>query len=296
MRHAVCELIRNDTVNGEVFRMDFVLNERPAENVPGTAPKAGQFFMLKPERSGVFLGRPISLAAWKPAIRDGEYVRKKAAGKSTALKRALTGKYLESDTVRFLIARRGRGTLELADMRPGERAELTGPLGNAWTDFLPPGKPESGKPVALIGGGIGLAPLVALLCEAPGHRFDFYAGFRAGPKTGEERRAFLGAALLEAENVFVASEDGGAGTRGRVPDLLEPERYAAVCACGPEPMLRVVAQKCAAAGVPCFVSLERRMACGVGACLGCTVRTVNGNRRCCADGPVFDAREVIFDD
>ena len=102
-------------------------------------------------------------------------------------------------------------------------------------------------------------------------------------------------------NFIVASENGKTGHKGRIPDFFEPEQYAAVCACGPQAMLKAVAVKCKNAGVPCFVSLEQRMACGVGACLGCTVKTINGNKglqnqRCCADGPIFNADEVIFDE
>jgi len=284
MNHANCELLVNNNIGKEIFRLDFVWN--------GLPPKAGQFFMVKPKRGGFFLGRPISLSIWQPAIENKEYIRKKVRGKKSPYQKYLTGKFLESNTLTFMIARRGGGTRELAEMRLGEEAELVGPLGNAWTDFLPaPGD----KPVALIGGGIGLAPLIALLHESSGHGFDFYAGFRAGPRSDEERYALLGAAYSEAENVIEASQDGRLGHKGLIPDFLEPGNYAAVCACGPEPMMKVVAEKCAAAGVSCFVSLERRMACGVGACLGCTVKTVNGNRRCCADGPVFDAREITFD-
>ena len=250
-----CKLINNTSVNNEIFRLDFIWQ--------GNA-QAGQFFMVKPKRSAVFLGRPISMA-----LR-------------------------ENDTVKFLIARRGRGSLELASMRPGEEAELIGPLGNAWADFLPVEK--NGKPIALIGGGIGIAPLHALLCEDSGFKFDLYAGFRTGFKNMDEQQSLFGAASSKAENIILSTEDGKTGKKGLIPDYLEPEKYAAVCACGPEPMLKAVAARCSVFGVPCFVSLERRMACGVGACLGCTVQTVNGNRRCCADGPIFNADEVIFDE
>jgi len=271
--------------------MDFVWQ---SGNVKLTAPKAGQFFMIKPKRSAIFLGRPISVAKWEPAVEDKDYIRRKARNKSTPYQRYLTGKYLESDTITFLIERRGKGTEELASMRIGEEAELIGPLGNAWSDFLPAVQ-EGGKPIALISGGLGIAPLNALLCESPGHIFNVYAGFRTGFKDDTEKHALLGVAYLEAESVTLATEDGKAGHKGRIPDFLEPEKYAAVCACGPGLMLQAVAAKCIAAGVPCFISTEQRMACGVGACLGCTIKTVNGNRRCCADGPIFNANEVIFD-
>jgi NAD(P)H-flavin reductase len=271
------ELVRNTAVNASIFSLEFLWR--------GSVPRAGQFFMVRPKRSSVFLGRPLSVAAWKEAAGDKGFTR----------------------TVQFLVARRGKGTAELAEMNIGESAELTGPLGNAWTDFLfsaNMGREGEGgeKPVALVGGGIGVAPLRALFVDdmrsaagLPNYGFAFYAGFRTGFRDMEEKQALLGPVLHEARNLVIATEDGGGGQKGLIPGFLEPEKYAAVCACGPEPMLKAVAKRCAAARVPCFVSLERRMACGVGACLGCTVRTVNGNRRCCADGPVFNAEELVFD-
>ena len=297
-RSVHCELIYNDFISKDIFRLVFVWPEAVQEKL--AEPKAGQFFMIKPERSAVFLGRPISVANWHSAVKNNNIIRKKIRSNKSPYQKYLAEKYLESDTVTFLIARRGRGTMELAAMRTGEEAELTGPLGNAWEDFLPPVAGKAGQgtgPVALIGGGIGLAPLSALVCEeSPGYTFDLYAGFRTGFKSTEEQFALLGMAFSGAKNIIFATEDGKAGLKGRIPDFLEPEKYAAVCACGPEPMLKAVAAKCKAASVPCFVSLERRMACGVGACLGCTVKTVSGNRRCCADGPIFNAQELIFDD
>jgi NAD(P)H-flavin reductase len=172
-------------------------------------------------------------------------------------------------------------------MGSGEEAELTGPLGNRWADFL---SPRGGR-TALVGGGIGAAPLIALCAENTGP-FDFYAGFRTAPGGGEG--GILG--LVKADKLLVATEDGSEGERGLIPGFLDPARYTAVCACGPGAMLRAVARRCAARGVPCYVSLERRMACGVGACLGCTVETLKGNRRCCADGPIFPAGELDFDE
>jgi NAD(P)H-flavin reductase len=141
---------------------------------------------------------------------------------------------------------------------------------------------------------MGIAPLLAFAGELPEGRFDFYAGFRTFPR-GDEPYGLLGPAACRAREVFIAAEDGTAAYRGRIPDLLDPAKYAAVYACGPEPMLRLVAASAKQGKVPCFVSLERHMACGVGACLGCTVQTVGGNRRCCADGPVFNAEELCFD-
>jgi NAD(P)H-flavin reductase len=199
-----------------------------------------------------------------------------------------------------MIALRGKGTAELAGLQSGDKAELTGPLGNAWTDFLP--DEQGGGKIALCGGGIGAAPLIALARELQNTRFDFYAGFKTLSSDPEdtEYEGFFGAILhrrkgLKPGEIILATEDGSRGNKGLIPGFLDPAGYRAVCACGPEPMLKAVWAKCAAAGVPCFVSTERRMACGVGACLGCTVRTAGGNKRCCADGPVFPAAEILFD-
>jgi len=287
-----CEIIKNSIINKEIFRLDVIWQGAAQSKL--AAPKAGQFFMIKPKRSAVFLGRPICVALFHPAVKDKEYIRRKARGKKTPYQRYLTGKYLESDIVVFLIAKIGRGTTELASMRTGEEIELIGPQGNAWTDFLPVEK-NTAKPIALIGGGLGIAPLNALLCEETGHNFVLYAGFKTGFKSIEEKATFVGPAF-NAQNIIIASEDGKIGKKGLILDFLEPEKYAAVCACGTLPMLKAVAKKCKAKGVPCFISMESRMACGVGACLGCTIKTINGNRRCCADGPIFKAEEVIFDD
>jgi NAD(P)H-flavin reductase len=205
-------------------------------------------------------------------------------------------------------------------MHIGEIAELSGPLGNAWGDFAGPVSgaiPSSAAPIALIGGGIGIAPLAAFAAELAADDaeqdlskqvlFDFYAGLRTNFKNSEERFDILGPGALYAKNLIIATADGnrskngGESKKGRIPDFLDPAKYAAVFACGPEPMLKAVAAKCKQAGTPCFISRERRMACGVGACLGCAIKTtaVNGEpkvRHCCADGPIFNAEEVIFDE
>jgi NAD(P)H-flavin reductase len=262
------ELLANTpvaTAPDSIFRLDFAWD--------GPVPRAGQFFLIKPERSAVFLARPISVAGW-------DSLASRAVSDTIAL--------------RFLIARRGTGTAELAQLRVGERAWLTGPLGNSWWDN---DSAKADAPIALIGGGIGVAPLAAFARELDrqGKRvYDFYAGFKS---------ASFGLEDLCPRRLYVATEDGEEGHRGRIPDLLAPQGYKAVYACGPVPMLKAVAALCKAVAVPCFVSMEQRMACGVGACLGCTVK-VHGNvgstnhesqnRRCCADGPVFNAEELVF--
>ncbi|MDR1127985.1 MAG: dihydroorotate dehydrogenase electron transfer subunit [Treponema sp.] len=253
-------LLNSAAIADGIFRLEF--------GWPGPVPKAGQFFMIKPERSSVFLPRPVGAESF-------------GGGK-----------------LRFLIAVRGRGTRELAAMRPGESAGLSGPLGNCWEDFFPPEGPGDGdgKAIALVAGGVGLAPLSSLAASFPDREFDYYLGVRSAFKNDAGEAAFLGEAALHHRQLLVAAETGGAKHRGLITGFFDPAGYSAVFACGPEAMLRAAAAKCREAAVPCRVSLERRMACGVGACLGCTVVTGKGSRRCCADGPIFKAEELAFDE
>ena len=267
----------------------------------GAAPRGGQFFLLKPEKSSVFLSRPISAALWK-----------------------------EGDLLRFLIIPRGQGSKELADIQIGERVNIIGPLGNSWdaavsnrADANPaiakPQTPgESEKRVALVAGGIGIAPLLALAHELSSfngknainqnsQKFDFFAGFRSWQPLNDpvNNKDFNEASLLASlagtsgllpDSICIATEDASFGKKGRITDFFNPSLYKCVYACGPEPMLRAVAKLCMASGTPCFISMEAHMACGVGACLGCSIKTIGGNKCCCSDGPVFDAGELVFND
>lgn len=196
-------------------------------------------------------------------------------------------------SLRLLVQVVGRGTECLARRRPGDPLDLLGPLGRG---FAPPGRPGA---AVLVAGGVGVAPFPFLARRLAAER----------PVTalvGAASRDYLLAedALREAgAAVEVATEDGSAGRRGLVTDLLARhlEGAAMVYACGPTAMLRRVAEICRAAGVPCQVSLDGRMACGSGACLGCAVRTRSGDghgspyAKVCRDGPVFPAEEVLWD-
>jgi len=252
---SLCELTANKNVNDNIFILNFLWN--------GPAPQAGQFFMIKPLRSGVFLPRPLSVFEYSSA----------------------------QNTVKFLIEKKGRGTRELSLLQTGEKVQLTGPFGNSWADFLP-----EGASAALVGGGLGVAPLAALAAQMPDYGFHFYAGFKNGFIDKNEENAFLGGALY-SKNIVVAAEDGVNALNGRIVDLiLEIEKYDIVLACGPFAMLKAIKKKCDKNNVPCFLSMESRMACGVGACLGCTIHTINKNVRCCTEGPIFDSQEINFDE
>jgi NAD(P)H-flavin reductase len=172
-------------------------------------------------------------------------------------------------------------------MRKGEEAELSGPLGNYWPlDQIPKGA------IALVGGGVGISPLLPLALEIKKRPFDFFAGFKTRP-FGMENFAGRATGL---RSLIIATEDGSEGVRGRILDFFTPLGYSGVFACGPEPMLQAIADRSVACGIPCFVSTEKHMACGVGVCLGCKIKTIGGNRRCCADGPIFSGEEICFED
>jgi NAD(P)H-flavin reductase len=254
-------LVKKEWVMEGVFRLVF---GGEAGAGAGAAPRAGQFFMLKPLRGSVFLPRPLSVLGW----RAGE--------------------------LSFLAAVRGAGTGELCAMNVGEEAQLLGPLGNGFAGFLPAG----GGDLALVGGGVGVAPLVFFADELRrggwGGKLALYAGFKRGV-AGLEERVF-GGVMGALDALVVVCEEGQARDgRGLVTERFDGEDAAAVFCCGPLPMMRRTAEICRAKGVACCVSMETRMACGMGVCLGCALRTRGGARRCCADGPVFDAGEVFFD-
>ena len=297
-RTFLCECIKTFYVAGDTIALEFVWQ--------GPLPRGGQFFLVRPRRSGVFLGRPLSVAGWRPRVAATRY--KGVERRASADRRSISNRSIRPNTrllisrrvntdrrqnagiiLRFLVVRRGKGSRELVDLRPGEEVELSGPLGNFWAQVDIPSQQEG--PIALVAGGVGIAPLLTYIPELGERSFDLYAGFRTGSFGLENIKS----QVAGLRSLIVATEDGSQGLKGRIPDFFTPSGYSRVLACGPEPMLKAVGDVCIANAIPCFISVERYMACGVGACLGCTVKTTGGNRRCCKDGPIFSAEEVCFD-
>jgi len=298
-RTFLCECLSSVFVSGDTVKLEFFW--------PGPVPNAGQFFLIKPRRTEVFLGRPISVASWKPWVLSAPY--EDAERRVSIDRRLISSRYVSPgqspDTgprtindrrknagtiLGFYVVRRGIGSRELTDLRPGEEALLIGPLGNSWSQVSVPPRNSRAKlagPIALIGGGVGIAPLLAYLQELGNRPYDFYAGYRTGS---------FGLKFVRPRSLVIATEDGSQGLKGRITDFFAPSGYNMVLACGPEAMLKIIADACIAGNIPCFISMERRMACGVGACLGCTVKTLKANRCCCSDGPIFSAGELCFDD
>ena len=180
----------------------------------------------------------------------------------------------------------GAGTREFSRKNEGDTIRIMGPLGN--------GFPLEDKKAVLIAGGIGIPPMLQLAKELSGE-VTVVVGYR-------DSRTFLRRELEEAaDRVLIATEDGSVGVRGNVMDAIAENGLEAdlIYACGPMPMLRAIKSYAAKKQITAYLSLEERMACGVGACLGCVCRTVHkdhhshvNNARICTDGPVFDAGEV----
>lgn len=178
----------------------------------------------------------------------------------------------------------GKGTAALARMKAGEVVNCLGPLGNGFS--LAASRP------LLIGGGMGLAPLLFLAQRFLGKA----AVLIGGRNKAEVFWADFFAPLTR--HVFITTDDGSAGKKGfttsLLPMLLQEYRFDALYACGPEIMMKKIATIAAEKAVPCQVSMERRMACGLGACLSCVIDAKDGGRKkVCQDGPVFWAQEVF---
>lgn len=224
-------------------------------------PGAGRFLALYPKNRATLLPRPISICE-----RDAE-----------------------RGALRIVYRIAGEGTREFSSYREGDTTEILGILGNGY-----PLEEAKGKRALLLGGGIGIPPLLELAKELGESEKYIVAGYRDG-------QLFLKEDLEKYGRVFIATEDGSRGTKGNVLDVVRENGMEAdvIYACGPMPMLRAVKEYAKKRQIPAWISLEERMACGVGACLGCVCKTVRkdahshvNNARICTDGPVFLAEDV----
>ena len=226
---------------------------------PGAQP--GQFVMVFPEDGSMLLPRPVSIC-------------------DTA-----------DDTLRLVFRVAGRGTASFASVTEGDCLRVAGPFGNGY-----PAERLFGKHVLLLGGGIGIPPMLYLAKTLSGKKTTVTSvlGYR-------DRQTFLADAFQVYGDVLIATEDGSQGTKGTVLDACRAYGLSAdvICACGPKPMLQAVKAHAAERSIPAYLSLEERMACGVGACLACVVNTTDTdphthvkNARVCTEGPVFEAGKV----
>jgi len=217
----------------------------------------GQFVQIHIRNSAeTFLRRPFS-------VHDADY---------------------ERNTIGILIQVVGNGTRVLSEYKPGDHLNLVFPLGNSFS------LPESNDKILLIGGGCGIAPLLYLAryLRSNGHDFDILMGFRNSERIIEHDE------YIKLGDVYLTTEDGSAGEKGFVTDhsILQKNDYTRIYCCGPDPMMKAVGKFSASRKINCEVSLENLMACGIGICLCCVVKTDRGNVTSCTEGPVFNINEL----
>ncbi|OPD36218.1 diguanylate cyclase [Clostridium botulinum] len=213
--------------------------------------KPGQFYMIRAWQDEPILWRPIS-------IHD-----------------------INDNSIEFLYKLEGRGTKILSKIKSEEEVEIMGPLGNGFDLENINGK------IAIVTGGIGIAPMNYLIKSMKNINMDIYAGFRDEVYCIENFNNLV-------DKVVVVTEDGSSGEKGYVTDYFHPEDYDLVLCCGPEIMMNKVILMCREKKIPLYVSMEKRMACGIGACLVCTCKTKFGNKRTCKDGPVFKGEDILL--
>lgn len=233
--------------------------DRPVSVMPG------QFVGVYTKDGTALLPRPISICRWDT----------------------------EKAALRLVYRAVGKGTRQFADLKPRDVVDVLGILGNGYDmDAL------KGKKVLLLGGGIGIPPMLQLAAACKEAESETEATAVLGYRNND---LFLKEDFEQLCPVLIATEDGSVGTKGTVLDAIKAQEpsFDAVCACGPMPMLRAVKHFAQEQGVPCYISLEERMACGVGACLGCVCKTIKkdahshvNNTRICTEGPVFAAEDV----
>ena len=224
--------------------------------------------------------------------RAGQFAHLRVPGFSLRRPISICEVLPKEGTIRVVFDIRGEGTKVLATLKAGDSIDMMAPIGNGFTLL------EPDKKVIVIGGGIGVPPLL----EVAKHY-------------GSNSRAVLGfrsksAVILQNDfasvgcGVHLCTDDGSVGRKGFVTALLKEQLDAKkpdiLYACGPKPMLKAVANLAKEYGVRCQHSLEERMACGVGACLGCACKTKKDGKETyshvCKNGPVFEAEEVVFDE
>lgn len=231
---------------------------------PGKMPEvaAGQFVEVQiPDTANTFLRRPIS-------VHDVDY---------------------ETHTLSLLVRIVGNGTEKLSLMKKGETINLVYPLGNGF-DLSKVGD----KPL-LIGGGVGIAPLLYLgkKLKECGKPVEFLFGSR--DKDGLLRNDIY----EQIGKINITTEDGSVGTKGFVTNheclCGNVNSYTSFLVCGPTPMMKAVGNVAKANGIPCFVSLENKMACGIGVCLCCVTDTKEGHKCVCSEGPVFEINDLKWE-
>lgn len=230
----------------------------------------------------------VALPQIAKLARPGQFLHVKITGGATLLRRPISIADADSISGRLTLIYRivGKGTAALAALPVGCNLDCLGPLGNGFS--------LDSKPTLLVGGGMGIAPLIFLAKKLATEDTAILMGAR------NKTELFWQPTFQPlVKEVFVTTDDGSAGTKGftvdLLPELMQSKQYEQICVCGPQIMMEGVARLAVKYKVPCQVSLEKYMACGLGACLSCTCESKTGGprKKVCTDGPVFWAQEVF---
>jgi len=232
----------------------------------------------------LYLKCPVDL----PPIFPGQFAEVLVSNSTTTYLRRPFSIYdtdYTTNELSLLIKKVGDGTAALMKLKEGDILNLVYPLGNSFS--IP-----SGEKALLVGGGVGIAPmlLLAKLLKEKGFQPDVLIGGRTANDIVEPEK------YQPYGEVFITTDDGSAGEKGMVTQHSlfsgKIKEYSAIYACGPDPMMKAVARVAASHDIFCEISLENTMACGIGACLCCVVETIDGNKTTCIEGPVFDTRRL----
>ncbi|MFZ5968534.1 MAG: dihydroorotate dehydrogenase electron transfer subunit [Bacillota bacterium] len=244
---------------------------------------------LAPEIFSITVEKPSEMTE----ITSGQFMNIQCGeGLFPLLRRPISVCQADNNKIQFVVRVAGKGTELLCSRKVGDTLDILGPLGNGFTID------DKMKDVLIVGGGIGTAPLVELTKNLKDKRTRVILGFRSQPYLIDEFETY-------AKNVQVATEDGSCGHKGYVTDLaieeIKSEKPDLVYACGPEIMLKRVQEICVQYGIPSQLSIEERMACGIGGCLVCSCKVKAEEAgwkyvRTCKEGPAFSGEEVIFHD
>ena len=230
-------------------------------------------------------GKPL------PEMVPGQFVEVRVDGSpSTFLRRPISINFVdrEKNELWLLVATIGDGTRQLAELKAGDTLNCLLPLGNGFTAA------KQGEKVLLIGGGVGVAPLLYMGAEMQQDK-GIEPTFLLGARTAKD--LLLLDIFKRYGRVFVTTEDGSEGEKGFVTNhsILQSEQFDRISTCGPTPMMKAVARFAKEKSIECEASLENLMACGLGACLCCVEKTTEGNLCVCKDGPVFNVRKLLWE-
>ena len=224
-----------------------------------------------------------------PEMLPGQFVEVRVdSSPSTFLRRPISINYVDraNNQLWLLVATVGDGTRALATLQPGAVLNCVLPLGNGFTPAV------SGQKVLLVGGGVGVAPLLYMGAQMREQGIE--PTFLLGARTHED--LLMLDEFKKFGRVYVTTEDGSAGEEGFVTNhsILQQEQFSRISTCGPTPMMKAVARLAREKDIDCEVSLENLMACGLGACLCCVEKTTEGNLCVCKEGPVFNINRLLW--